>query len=83
MTCSNCAHFLDGAPINAAAAPKVDFSVGVCRRYPPRAFDAVQDDMGRVDAISAFPAVHREQMCGEFVEHTSFARRVLRKAEAA
>lgn len=67
MTCASCEHYVAEAFSLAARSPDVKWmtapaGVGICRRFPPR---FVSDgDAG--EALSVFPTVHRDQLCGEF-----------------
>jgi hypothetical protein len=65
MTCAQCIHFLARGHPLAKSKPteqRFECDIGICRRRAPR----VIWDSDENDILSVFPAVHRDQRCGEF-----------------
>jgi hypothetical protein len=65
MTCAVCNHYLhQGVSLakTSSTERRSELSIGICRRHPPRTIYDPDDQ----DILSVFPAVHRDQRCGEF-----------------
>lgn len=78
MSCGTCTHFLGRGAPDATAEPKAaPARVGICRRYPPKAFNPTWSEVGGVTVSSVFPEVHTDQQCGEFVVDPKIASNAL------
>lgn len=78
MTCSTCQHFLSRGVTDASAEPKplrLARDEGICRRYPPRLEAISWDPEHGTQSFSAFPTVHQNQRCGEFLSSPNVGER--------